>query len=342
VKPSTIYDVAREAGVSHQTVTRYLRGYEGIRDATKQRVEKAIARLEYRPNTAARQLRLRTTNRVAVLADRIGQGGPALIVRGVTERLQQRGYVSDIIAVDGQDLASVDAAIDLATEYQVAGILATAQTDIVLDRLRSRPIAVPMVIDAQIVDPISGELVGQLAGVEAAQHLLELGHRKIGYVAGPSGWLATRDRQNGFVSTVEAAGATVAWVREGDWTGASGYKAWQMLDEDARNITAIGVANDTMAMGIMAALSDDGRSVPDDVSVVGTDDTDEGRFVRPALTTVQLDFEGRQIAQRLVNAISDSRSGEGGGEAFDEVLHPPRLISRASTSVVSELGRPGT
>ncbi|MGV9384965.1 LacI family DNA-binding transcriptional regulator [Nonomuraea sp. NPDC003707] len=338
MKAPTIYDVAREAGVSHQTVTRYLQGYEGIREGTRKRVEAALARLQYRPNPAARQLRLRRSNRIAVLTDRIGQGGPALIVRGVTEMVQKRGYVSDIIAVDGENPESVDAAIDLAIEHQVAGILATAQTDVVLEGLRRRVVEVPMVIDAQIVDPVSGVLVGQLVGRRAAEHLLELGHRRIGYVSGPDGWFAARDRAAGFIAAVEDAGGDVVWVGEGDWSAESGYRAWQGLGASEQAVTAVAAANDAMAIGVMAAVLDDGRAVPEELSVIGIDDLEEGRFVRPALTTVRLDFveEGARLAAQLIDRISPDTSAPDADPmsgAGDE-QYSPDLIVRSSTARV--------
>ncbi|WP_432970151.1 LacI family DNA-binding transcriptional regulator [Dactylosporangium sp. CA-233914] len=342
-KVATIYDVAREAGVSHQTVTRYLQGFEGIRDSTRQRVEAALARLQYRPNPAARQLRLRRSNRIAVLADRIGQGGPALIVRGVTELVQKRGYVSDIIAVDGEDPESVDAAIDLATEYQVAGILATAQTDVVLERLQRRTLAVPMVIDAQLVDPVSGVLVGQLVGEKAAEHLLELGHRRIGYVSGPDGWFAARDRAAGFIAAVQDAGGEIVWVREGDWSAHSGYQAWQALTADEYAVTAVAAANDSMAIGVMAAALDSGHAVPERLSVIGIDDVEESRFVRPALTTVQLDFEGEgaRLAAQLIDRISLAGSASDADPMSSTGSEPysPNLIVRSSTARVMQRPR---
>ncbi|TCC36404.1 LacI family DNA-binding transcriptional regulator [Kribbella speibonae] len=338
MKAATIYDVAREAGVSHQTVTRYLQGYEGMRPATRQRVEAALERLQYRPNTAARQLRLRRSNRIAVLADRLGQGGPALIVQGVTEMLQKRGFVGDILAVNGEDPASVDAAIDLATEYQVAGILATAQTNVVLERLRHRTLAVPMVIDAQIVDPASGVLIGELVGRRVAEHLLELGHRRIGYVSGPDGWFAARDRAAGFIAAVEAAGRDVVWVREGDWSADSGYRAWQGLKAKEQTVTAVAAANDAMAIGVIAAALDDGRAVPEELSVIGTDDLDEGRFMRPALTTVQMDFvgEGARLAAQLIDRISPAEAET--SSTADEP-YSPNLIVRSSTARIAQRSR---
>jgi DNA-binding LacI/PurR family transcriptional regulator len=329
VKSATIYDVARSAGVSHQTVTRYLKGFEGIRPATRERVEQAIAELDYKPNAAARQLRLNRVNRIAILAHRIEQTGPARILRGMTRAAQERGYVAEIISMDGVDQASVDTAIDLATEHQVAGVLASAQTEIVLERLTARSLSVPLIIDAHVVENESGLLVNEVAGRVAAEHLLDLGHRRVGYLAGPDAWFAARERRKGFADAIAERGATVAWAGEGDWSAASGFAAWNRHSIIDQGVTAVAVGNDSMAIGFIAAAATDGIHVPDDLSVIGTDDLPEARFLLPSsLSTVVVDFEGEgeRLASELV-ALIDGR----GAQPNVASSHPPRVEARAST-----------
>lgn len=329
MKSATIYDVARTAGVSHQTVTRYLKGYEGIRPATRQRVELAIAELDYRPNAAARQLRLNRVNRIAILAHRIDEAGPARILRGMTRAVQERGFVAEIISMEGIDEGSVDTAIDLATEHQVAGVLASAQTETVLARLMARSLAVPIVIDAHVVESRSGRLVNELAGRVAAEHLLDLGHRKLGYLAGPEPWIAARERASGFRIAAEEGGSSVDWATSGDWSAASGFAAWDAVAVRRAGVTAIAAANDSMAVGLIAAAAADGVRVPEDLSVIGTDDLPEARFLLPsALSTVVVDFEGEgaRLAEELLDLIDDQAVPD-----RPNLLHPPRVEARAST-----------
>jgi DNA-binding LacI/PurR family transcriptional regulator len=333
MKPATIYDVARAAGVSHQTVTRYLHGYEGIRDSTRVRVQKALAELEYRPNNAARQLRLRASNRIAILADRIGETGPSLIIQAVADHLRGAGLVIDILVVDGNDPSTVDTAIALALDNQVAGILATAQTALVLEQLRAKPLSVPIVIDVQLSPAGTEEMLNRMAGRIAAEHLMDLGHRELGYVTGASGWFAAKDRESGFTDAVRTRGGLVAWRREGDWTAASGYAAWRSLSPAERTVTAIAAGNDAMGIGLVAAATDDGRRVPDSLSVIGIAD---GQYMRPALSTVELDFasEGAALAAELLRRVQN-KDGTGG---LDPSSHPaplpPRLIARSTTARV--------
>ncbi len=326
MKQPTIYDVARLAGVSHQTVTRYLHGFEGIRPATKMRVEAALEELEYRPNSAARDLRSRRNNRLGVLAHGLDKPGPARIIEGATAAARKRGYVLDIVSMDGDDTTSVDEALSVVTEHQIAGILATAQTDTILETLQSRTIGVPMVLDVRVTS--SGDTVGinERSGRLAAQHLIDLGHRRIGYVSGPMSWFAAQSRMKGFSDVIAERGGDVVWRRDGDWSPDSGQAAWSSLSGNERRVTAIAAANDDMAIGVMSAAVRAGWNVPEDLSVVGTDDVPVARFLLPSLSTVALDFEseGRYLVDTLISRIARD------DEAPLSVT-APRLILREST-----------
>ncbi|MFD0685975.1 LacI family DNA-binding transcriptional regulator [Actinomadura fibrosa] len=328
MKPPTIYDVAKHAGVSHQTVTRYLKGFQGIRPETRQRVEAALAALDYRPNSAARLLRSQRTNRIGVLADRIDQSGPARILTGAGELAHLRGYVLDVVVADGTSAGSVAASLATIIEHQVAGILATAQTDVVLEELRRQATATPLVIDVEPGGEADRPAVNELAGRCAADHLLDLGHRDIGYLAGPEVWIAARGRTSGFTRRVAERGGRVVWVRQGDWSAASGHAVWSALEDAERAVTAVGVANDSMAIGLISAAADSGVRVPDDLSVVGTDDLPEARYVLPALSTVAMDFEaeGRFLIEKLLARI------EGTAVPEDALPAAPHLIARTSTT----------
>lgn len=329
MKQPTIYDVARLAGVSHQTVTRYLHGFEGIRPATKMRVEAALEELEYRPNSAARDLRSRRNNRLGVLAHGLDQPGPARVIEGATAAARKRGYVLDIVSMDGDDSTSVDEALSVVTEHQIAGILATAQTDAILETLQSRTIGVPIVIDVRVTS--SGDTVGinERSGMIAAQHLIDLGHRRIGYVSGPTSWFAAQSRMTGFDAVVAAHGGEVMWRRNGDWSPDSGQAAWSSLSEEERKVTAIATANDNMAIGVMSAAVRAGWNVPDDLSVIGTDDIPVSRFLLPSLSTVAMDFEseGRYLIETLIARITKDADS-----AFS--VTAPALTPRESTRAV--------
>lgn len=336
MRAATIYDVARHAGVSHQTVSRLLRGYEGIRPETRARVEAALAELEYRPNSAARLLRTRRTNRIGVLAHRIDQTGPARILAGATQAAQQRGYVLDIVVTGELDEHSIDAGLAVLTDHQVAGILATAQTDSMVARIEQQSASVPLVIDTRIDVSEGGPSINEVAGRLAAAHLVELGHRRVGYVSGPTDWIASAGRLAGFRRRIEEAGGRVEWVRAGDWSSSSGYAAWSTLSPADRSVTAVALANDSMAIGFIAAAVGDGVRVPEDCSVIGTDDLDEAQFLLPALSTIAVDFEGEG---RFMLGTLLARVGADGGSVSGEVeaptpIAPPRIVARGSSRAV--------
>ena len=128
-KPATIYDVAKLAGVSHQTVSRFIKGYQGIRPATRDKVVSALDQLGYRPNLTARSLKSGRSHRIAALTHEINQIGPSRIVQGASMAARQAGYLLDIIALDMGDPAAIQEALDLAAQLDVAGVLALASTD---------------------------------------------------------------------------------------------------------------------------------------------------------------------------------------------------------------------
>ena len=329
MKAPTIYDVAARAGVSHQTVTRYLNGFEGIREETKSRVADALQELDYRPNFAARMLRSRRGNRIAVLAQDLDQSGPAKILAGATREAQRWGYVLDVVSLDGNDPESVDRAIEVVREHQVSGLLTLAQTEVVLDRLNKVQVDIPTISDTRVTFTPGGPSANEISGGLAAEHLWELGHRHIGYLSGPSNWIAGQDRRRGFQARLEQLGGTAEWVREGDWSAGSGHHAWTTLSPSECTVTAVASANDTMLIGLISAMAKDGKRVPEDISVIGTDDLPESQFLLPPLSTVALDFEGE--GEHAIRQLLELLTGPA-PPAEPEEPWAPHLVARESTS----------
>lgn len=326
VKAATIYDVARLAGVSHQTVSRFLSGFEGIRPETRSRVEAALSELEYRPNSAARLLRTQRSNRIGVIADRVDQTGPARIIAGATAAARDHGYLLDVVLTNGIEVQAVQAALALVNEHRVAGLLATAQTDRMVEYLREHAPDAPMVVDARLTVEAGGPSMNEYAGMIAADHLIDLGHRRFGYVSGPRAWLAASGRMGGFARRVEERGGEVVWTREGDWSADSGAAAWHGLDDAERRVTAIASGNDSMAIGLISSAVGDGVRVPEDLSVSGNDDIHESRYLLPPLSTVSVDFEGegRVLIEQLLAQIDPDIEAPVRGRL-------PYVVARGST-----------
>ena len=328
MKSATIYDVADLAGVSHQTVSRFLSGYEGIRPGTREKVERALTELNYRPNSAARLLRARRTNRIGYLADRIDQSGPSRTLVGASQAARDLGYVLDVVPIDGGDEASITVALDIITQDQVAGIVISAQTREARAALDRRALPIPIARDFDLYVGATTEKVNESAGRIAAEHLLDLGHRRVAYVAGPSSWTASIDRASAFSDAIHAGGGTVVATDEGDWSARSGHAAGVRLARQAAEFTAVATANDAMAIGLLAAFAAAELRVPGDVSVIGTDDTPDAEFMSPPLTTVAMHFgfEGRFVVTSLVAQL-EGRPPEG-----MPLLPTPEVVARASTA----------
>ena len=327
-RAATIYDVAKAAGVSHQTVSRYLRGFEGIRPSTQERVEQALVSLGYKPNLAARALRTSKSMLIGALAHEMAQLGPARTIQGASLGARQAGYLLDIVILDGFDDKSISDALDSLGDQNVAGIFAIAQTERVKAVLEHHAITAPMFIDSRLESTVDGHAspINDIAGQSVAEHLLALGHRHIAVVTGPPEWVVSRDRLAGFARVLAAAGLSPAIVAEGDWSPRSGYEAAMSLRLDD-GITAIFAQNDHMALGVLRALGERGIRVPEDVSIVGFDDIPEAAFLTPALTTVRVDFEaeGRFAINWLIAEIE--------GRPVPDLQPPlPSLIVRDSTA----------
>jgi DNA-binding LacI/PurR family transcriptional regulator len=334
-------DVARLAGVSHQTVSRVVNGHPSIRPATRERVEDAIRQLGYRPNSVARALVTRRSGTIGVIATNGGLWGPSTVHRTVQAAARESGYFVSSVNLPDVTREDLAAAVEHLRDHSVEGIVMIVANDEALDIARNQETGgVPVVV-------VEGDLsrapwtvgVDQVAGARmATEHLLGLGHTQIAHVAGPQHWVEARARLSGWRAAIYDADLRPFEPLLGDWTAASGYAAGRVLAQ-RRDVTAVFVANDHMAIGVLRALSEAGRRVPEDLSVVGFDDIPESGFLIPPLTTVRQDFNavGRlaidtlQVAMRPETADhADLGLASRRGRLID-----PELVLRTSTASVS-------
>jgi DNA-binding LacI/PurR family transcriptional regulator len=329
-KAATIYDVARAAGVSHQTVSRLLKGYEGIRPQTREKVEQALDELGYRPNLTARSLKSGESHRIGALTHEIGHVGPARIVEGASVAAREAGYVLDVVSLDTRDPSAIEESLALITQHSLAGVLALGVTDEMTRAFEATAFRVPVYVGAEsdgLVDDPRGAL--SRFGVPAlVHHLAELGHRRFVHIAGPLDWSASRNRVRAYEAALAEGGLQSVAVLHGDWSAGSGYHAIADLDE-VPDATAFVAANDQMALGAMLALKRAGLRIPADVSVVGIDDIPEAAYLDPPLTTVRNDFEGqgRAAVHRLLSLIERT-------DAPPAIITAPALVVRQSSGPV--------
>ncbi|NMO55282.1 LacI family DNA-binding transcriptional regulator [Actinoplanes sp. TBRC 11911] len=322
-------DVARLAGVSSQTVSRVSTGHPGVVETTRQLVLDAMQQLGYRPNSAARALKRGEFRTLGVILFTLATTGNSRTVEAIAAHAAQEGYAITLVPVASPTRDGVLGAFTRLGELAVDGFIVIMEVHL----LHDANLTIPPGVQAVVVDSDAGDRfpvvdTDQADGArQAVRHLLELGHRTVWHVTGPEASYAASRRAQAWREVLTDAGAPVPPIERGDWSALSGYAAGRRLAANP-DCTAIFAANDQMALGVLRALHESGRRVPQDVSVVGFDDIPDAAGYLPPLTTVHQDFAevGRRCVHGLLSQIRDARVVPG------TVLVPTTLIERASTA----------
>jgi DNA-binding LacI/PurR family transcriptional regulator len=332
-RPPVMADVARRAGVSHQTVSRVLNDHPNVRDDTRTRVLQAIVELNYRRNSSARALVTRRTQTLGVVAFDTTLYGPASTLYGIEQAAREAGYFISIVSLKSITETSVADALGYLADQSVDGLIVIAPQRTAVDALAALPGDLPTVaVEGGQAPNLPVVCVDQAAGATAiTRHLLDLGHDTVWHVAGPLDWLEAEGRLAAWRTTLEQAGARVPDPLHGDWSPRSGHEAGQRLAElkaSGEDVTAVFVANDQMALGLLRAFREAGLDVPGEVSVAGFDDIPEAEYFTPPLTTVRQDFGavGRNSIGVLLEVIEKGQRGQ------PRVVVPASLVVRASTT----------
>lgn len=328
--PVTIAEVGERAGVSPTTVSHVLSGNRPVSDATRERVQQAIAELGFRPNGVARSLRMQRTLLVALVIPDITNPFYPVMARGVQDALAPSDYHVVVCNTDGR-LDLEQAFLDDVAERRLSGVILRAFHADLSDAGDVLGLGIPIVALGRCFDhPLADCVVtDDAAGARAVvDHLVVQGHRRIGFVgaAGDTG----AARESGFRGALAAAGVEIdeRSVAHGDWTQGGGAEAMRRIDDRGGAPTALFCANDLMALGAIEHLRETGRSVPGDVAVAGYDDIDAAALVTPALTTVRNPaYEiGKTCAALLLERLGDARV-----DPAHLTLPPGPLVVRAST-----------
>jgi len=334
-RPAIMSDVGRLAGVSHQTVSRVINGSAHVSPQTRERVLAAMSELGYQPNSIARALATGRSRALGVVSFDTTLYGPASTLFGIERAAHEAGYSIMISSLKAMDRASVLPAIDRLRRQGVDGILVIVSEEESADALLHAPLDVPLVaVEAGPERGIPVVAVDQNEGATlATRHLLDLGHETVHHITGPLDSLESQARAAGWQETLRVAGAERPEPLIGDWSPRTGYHLGQRLARD-RAVTAVFVSNDQMSLGLLRAMHEAGRRIPDDVSVVGFDDIPEAPYFTPPLTTIRQDFGevGSRSLRVLVRAIESVAAGQRPPEGS---LVPPELVVRASTAAPS-------
>ncbi len=328
--PVTIEEVAAAAGVSRSTVSRVVNGSTAVSPAALAAVRRAIDELNYVPNRAARSLASRATMAVALVVPEdttrfFGDPFFAAIVSGINKRVSKSDYVLNlIIASDDPD--------DKATEYLRSGavdgaiIVSHHTSDAFIDRIAA---AMPVVYGGRPVRERERDYYVDVDNVEggrlATQHLIDQGRTRLATITGPRTMPGGIDRLTGFLEAVDAAGLTPVAVEDGDFTAEAGAAAVRRILDAGAEFDGLFAASDLMARGILVELARAGLRVPEDVAIVGYDDSPVATSVSPMLTTVRQPSlqQGEVMADVLLTLL-------GGGFPPHETLLDTQLVVRES------------
>ncbi|NVM99725.1 LacI family DNA-binding transcriptional regulator [Arthrobacter sp. SDTb3-6] len=321
-------DVAAAAGVSAQTVSRVLSNHPHVQESTRRRVLAAVEELGYRQNNMARALVTGRSKTLGLLTLATNHYSRSSLALGVELGAREAGYTVNSVTSDLSVQALTDA-VNRLVQQGVDGLVIATPLREAAAKVRELTAHIPTVTTDGPAGSGAG-LVGvdqELAAVLATQHLLDLGHKTVWHVAGPADWSDAASRLESWRRTLQEAGREVPPELHGDWSPESGYRNGLILGR-MPEVTAILVASDEMAFGVIRALGELGRRIPGDVSVVGIDDIDLAAYANPPLTTIRQSFEdtGRRAVLHLLAQIADP-DREGCPE-----LVAPTLVVRGSTA----------
>ncbi|MGE0595884.1 MAG: LacI family DNA-binding transcriptional regulator [Hyphomonadaceae bacterium] len=334
----TINDIARLAGVSKKTVSRVLNNSPFVREETRLRVNELMREHDYTPDPQARGLAFRRSFLIGMVFDNPNAQMVVTMQEGVLDGLKGSGFELVVHACDRTApnfLPEVAAFVERQKLFGVILLPPVSENDALVAILKERNCHYVRMASAVIDEP--GNLVASndsLATAEAAKHLAKLGHTRIGFIAGPPGFRSREERRVGFLSGLAQHGIALPahYCVDGAYTYESGIAAAEQLLAQTPRPTAIFASNDEMAAGIYQAARQLGLSIPDELSVVGFDDTPVSRRLWPPLTTVRWPIHdmGRAAAQHLLRAAGQQQPPR------ESAVFPAFLVERESTAIAPD------
>jgi LacI family transcriptional regulator len=337
---ATITDVARLAGVSTASVSRFLSG-QRVREHAA--IENACRELNYRPNAIARSLRSGQTRSIGVVVPDITNPYYAAVVKGVQDVTLDGPYHVFLSSTEESAERQHDVLVELAG--RVDGLIlipATEQSEPSRELQQSRIPAVLVDREADDLQGFDSIVVDNAGGARmAAEHLLELGHERIAIIGGPLDTTPGRERHAGFTSALAAAGVELdpAHDEDGRFNTEGGYQAALRLLGGRPAPTAIFSANNLMTIGVLRAISELGVRVPDELSLIAFDDLDLGPLLTPPLTCISRPTEAQgALAMRLLLRRLEASDRDAPREAT-RIVMDVSLTRRGSTGPAPKRGR---
>ena len=327
----SIVDVARVAGVSHQTVSRVLNNPKRVRAKTLSAVQEAIRITGYRRNENARMLRSLSPETIGILVPPTNETGPVNVMWAVEQAAAEGRYMLRTAILNDRTEESCLKALNQLLSFGVAAVI------IVAEQTWQEPLArmtsdLPLVsVGASIpgTQDVSYIDMDQQLGVRMImQHMAEQGCRRIDFLNGPDGWYSSRDRLSGWAGFSYQGDFLNGRLYKGDWSAESGYRAGIQMAQDAPD--ALIAANDEMAIGAMRALMEQGLRVPQDVKISGYDDLHIDSYLTPSLTSIHQDFDllAHQALQVTAELIDNPDM-----KATCSLIKPKLIVRESSTQI---------
>ncbi len=327
----TIRDVARQAGVSHQTVSRVINKSEDVLPETRALVEEVIEKLGFRPSAIARSMARGQTHTLACISPNLTDYTFASVIEGAETEARRHGYF--MLSASAADAGAFRELMDeLVGHRRVDGLIII--NPYIDERFEHIPPNFPVVF---VGSPAHDGTISSVClddekvAYEAIKHLLSLGHVRIAMVTGPMEEDCSQDRVKGYRRALEEAGIVVdeSVIIEGDWSATSGQEALLLFVKRERVPSAVFAQNDRMALGVLRAARDANLKVPSQLAVIGVDDMPLASYFDPPLTTMQQDMP--RIGQEATCMLLDILKGK--DQSPRQLKLTAQLIVRQSTTL---------
>jgi len=338
-KRITIKQVASEASVSTQTVSRVINNRPDVAPETRQRVEEVVERLGYHPSALARSLIQQHSYTLGVVTAGLKYIGPSRTLNGIAQQTEAMGYSLLLKELPRFDANDFEPLLQSLLARQVDGVIwAVPQIGANRYWLKEHVPHLPIPIMFLTMEPQPGISIVSIdnyqGGRLATKHLLEQGYRRIGHISGPLDWWEARERKRAWENTLLEAGLPVEECQsvEGNWSSSSSDRAFRQLLDQFPGLDAVFVGNDQMALSVYAIASARGIRIPQDLGVVGFDGIPESAYYWPALTTIDQNQHelGCNAISELVYMIETSEHGKKEVEPRVIILQPELIIRESS------------
>lgn len=340
-KKVTVTDIAREAGVSLKTASRALNNSPHVREEKKQAVLNAARKFNFRPNISARQLASRRSYVITHFYDNVNTDYVSRIYTGMQQACHRHGYYAVAETTDSTKKGYIRKTLEYVEAFNIDGLLLSPPTcddPELIKELKKQGIKTVLISPQELKkDDYLVYVDEEKAAFEITEHIINLGHEKIAFLGALQTHKAATERENGFRRAVEKHGLDVnannVWT--GDFSMESGHKAYFDIVKKVPGVSAIVAANDDMAMGVVMAALNDGKKVPDDISVSGYDNSRFSSLFWPSLTTVSQPVV--EMADHATNLLIRLISGEQIADRRHEF--ECEMILRNSTKEIARAGK---